>query len=408
MVNIIVLIVAVLMGLAGSVNAAGFRLADQDAKATGMANAFNSVADNASAVWYNPAAITDLEGNNVSLGTIVVMPTMEHKNEVGSTATDKIKETTHIPPHLYATFKKSDRLSFGIGVNAPFGLSTEWDAATTTGANTRFTATKSEVQAVNYNLNAAVKVSEKLAFAVGADYVMVDATLNRKHPTEALGEITLEGDGKGMGYNAAVMYKYSDKLKFGVTYRSKIKTELDGDMVATGVYTGEAKTQLTLPDMLQIGVSHQCTPKWLFAVEADYTNWSTYRNIIIKSPAGTTLSTDIKNWNSVWAFRLGTEYKHSDTLKFRAGSFYDMNPVPEKHFETRVPDTDRLAFAVGAGWTKGSLTVDVAYMYLMFLERSVSGSFGGDNTSSSATDQKMNGKYNSKAHLPGITVGYKF
>ncbi|MHB0995896.1 MAG: OmpP1/FadL family transporter [Elusimicrobiales bacterium] len=402
MVNIIVLIVAVLMGLAGSVNAAGFRLADQDAKATGMANAFTSVADNASAVWYNPAAITDLEGNNVSLGTILVMRTMEHKNEVGSTATDEIKEKTHIPPHFYTTFKKSDKLSFGLGVNAPFGLSTEWDATT---ANTKLTATKSEVQAVNYNLNAAVKASDKLSFAIGASYVAVDATLNRM-VTNTI-PANLEGDGHGMGYNAAVLYKHSDKLKFGVSYRSKVKTDLEGDLTTTSVTP--VKTVLTLPDMMQIGVSHQCTPKWLFAVEADYTNWTTYRNIIIKKQSdGSVVSTDIKNWKSVWAFRLGSEYKYSDTLKFRAGSFYDMNPVREKHFETRVPDTDRVAFSVGAGWNKGNLTVDVAYMYLMFIERDVTDSFGGDNTSSSATDQKMNGKYNSKAHLPGITVGYKF
>jgi long-chain fatty acid transport protein len=395
------------MGLAGSVNAAGFRLADQDAKATGMANAFTSVADNASAVWYNPAAITDLEGNNVSLGTILVMPTMEHKNEVGATTTDEIKKKTHIPPHFYTTLKKSDKLSFGIGVNAPFGLSTEWDAAAGTGANTRFTATKSEVKAINYNLNAAVKLSQKLSLAVGADYVTVDATLNRKHPLDT-SEITLEGDGHGMGYNMAIMYKHNDKLKIGASYRSRVKTHLEGDMAAAGVYTGPVETDLTLPDMLQIGVSHQCMPKWLFAVEADYTNWTTYRNIIIKTPAGGLISTDVKDWKSTWAFRLGTEYKHSDTLKFRAGTFYDMNPVREKHFETRVPDTDRVAFSVGAGWNKGNVTVDVAYMYLMFLERKINGSFGGDNTSSSATDQKMNGKYNSKAHLPGITVGYKF
>ncbi len=406
MVNIIVLIVAVLMGLAGSVNAAGFRLADQDAKATGMANAFTSVADNASAVWYNPAAITDLEGNNVSLGAIVVMPTMEHENTSGTT--DKIKETTHIPPHFYTTFKKSDRLSFGIGVNAPFGLSTEWDPTT---ANTRTVATESDVKAINYNLSAAVKASDKVSFAVGARYMTVEATLNKK--IELAGnnvEQTLEGDGNGMGYNAALMYKYNDKLKFGVNYNSKVKVALDGriNIPTTGALAAlaatnkPAETEITLPDMLQIGVSHQCTPKWLFAVEADYTNWTTYRKIVVdytRDSGTATQSIDNKNWKSVWAFRLGTEYKYSDTLKFRAGTFYDMNPVKEQYFETRVPDTDRVAFSVGAGWKKNDLTVDVTYMYLMFIEREI------DSATASAT---LYGKYNSVAHLPGITFGYKF
>ena len=397
MANILVLIVAVLMGLAGSVNAAGFRLAEQDAKATGMGNSFVAVADNASAVWYNPAAITDLEGTNVSLGTVMVMPSMEHKNEVGATTTDKIKSTTHIPPHFYATRKLNDKVSLGLGVNAPFGLSTEWEKT----SNTRFVATKSEITAVNANLNGAYQLNDKLSFAAGLSYVSVDATLNSM--VGATTEAKLKGDGTGVGYNTAVMYKANDKLKFGFNYRSQVNVKLEGDMTTTSVTP--VKTELTLPDMLQIGVSHQCTDKWLFSVEADYTNWTTYRNVIIKRKSdGVTLSNSLKHWQSVWAFRLGSEYKHSDSLKFRFGTFYDNNPVQEKYFETRVPDTDRVAFSLGAGWNKGNLTVDASYMYLMFVEREIDDSL--QDTAGIANS--LNGKYNSAAHLPAITVGYKF
>ncbi len=394
MVNIIVLLLVGLMGLASSVNAAGFRLAEQDAKATGMGNAFTAVADNASAVWYNPAAITSLEGTNVSLGTVMIMPTMEHKNEVGSTATDEIKKVTHTPPHFYATRKLSDQLSFGFGVNVPFGLSTEWEKT----ANTKYVATKSEVQAVNYMLNGAYKLGDKLSFAAGLSYVSVNATLNSMaSPTL---EAKLEGDGHGIGYNAAAMFKASDKLNFGVNFHSKVRADLEGSLTTTAATP--VKTALTLPDTLQIGVSHQCTDKWLFSVEADYTDWTTYRSIVIhRKSDNAVLSTAVKNWKSVWAYRLGTEYKYSDTWKFRAGTFYDNNPVQEKYFETRVPDTDRVALSVGAGYTKGSITVDVSYMYLIFKERKITDSIQ-DNAN------QLNGKYNSTAQLPAITVGYKF
>lgn len=409
--NIIVLILVALMGLASSVNAAGFRLADQDAKATGMGNAFTAVADNASAVWYNPAAITNLEGTNVSLGTVMVYPTMEHKNTNGTT--DEIEKTLHIPPHFYATRKINDQWSLGLGVNAPFGLSTEWDPAT---ANTRTVATKSEVKAINANLNGAYKLNEKFSFAAGVDYVTMDATLNKKlertaAPTYNI-EQTLEGDGTGLGYNAAVQYKHSDKWNFAANYHSKVKVAMDGKinipMPVTGVpaidtyktTNKDAETEITLPDLFQVGAAYKYSDKWLFSAEADYTNWTTYRRIVIdytRDDGSVTQSIDNKNWESTWAFRLGTEYKHSDTLKFRAGTFYDMNPVKEEYFETRVPDTDRVAFAIGAGWNKNNVTVDVSYMYLMFLEREV------DSATAS-----LDGKYNSAAHLPAITIGYKF
>lgn len=399
--NIIVLILVALMGLASSVNAAGFRLADQDAKATGMGNAFTAVADNASAVWYNPAAITNLEGTNVELGTVMVAPSMEHKNTNGTT--DEIENKLHIPPHFYATHKLNDQWSLGFGVNAPFGLSTDWDKTT---ALTRKVATESEIQAVNANLNGAYKLNDKFSFAAGLSYYTVDATLNKWHPA-AGNEITLEGDGTGMAYNAAAMYKHNDKWNFGASYRSQSKIKLEGDMAATGVFTGEVKTELTLPDMLQIGAAYKYSDKWTFAADADYTNWTTYRQIVIKKKSDSTkISTDIKNWKSVWAFRLGTEYKYSDTWKFRAGTFYDMNPVKEARFETRVPDSDRVAFAIGAGWNKDNITVDVSYMYLMFMERKIDDSLQDNGAGVGATS--LNGKYNSVAHLPAITVGYKF
>ena len=412
--NIIVLILVALMGLASSVNAAGFRLADQDAKATGMGNAYTAVADNASAVWYNPAAITNLEGTNVSLGTVMIAPSMEHKNTNGTT--DEIESTLHIPPHFYATHKLNDQWSLGFGVNAPFGLSTEWDPAT---ANTRTVATKSEVKAINANLNGAYKLNDKFSFAAGVDYVTLDATLNKMivAPANALyagspainEEQTLEGDGTGMGYNAAVMYKHNDKLQFGANYHSQVKINVDGKinlMPTSGVVSAaratnqDAETELTLPDLFQVGAAYKYSDKWLFSAEADCTNWTTYRRIIIdytKDNGAAAQSIDNKNWESTWAFRLGTEYKYSETLKFRGGTFYDMNPVKEEYFETRVPDSDRVAFAIGAGWNKNNVTVDVSYMYLMFLEREV------DSATAS-----LDGKYNSVAHLPAITVGYKF
>ena len=412
MINLSVLIIAAIMALSSNLNAAGFRLAEQDAKATGMGNSFVAVADNASAVWYNPAAITGLEGTNLSLGTVMVAPSMEHKNVDGTK--DKIKNVLHIPPHFYATHKLNDNVSLGLGVNVPFGLSTEWDKNT---AETRALATKSEVKAVNANLNGAYKMNDKFSFAAGVDYVTLNATLNKKIEISALGvniEQTLKGDGHGVGYNAGALYKHSDNLSFGANYHSKVKVSIDGKMNIptpttispivndTKTTDQDASTDITLPDMLEIGAAYKSSDKWLFSAEADYTNWTTYRSIVVdytQDNGAAAQKIDTKNWKSVWAFRLGSEYKYSDAWKLRAGAFYDMNPVKEKYLESRVPDTDRVAFSVGAGYTKGNITVDASYMYLMFIERKV------DSAAASST---LYGKYNSVAHLPALTVSYKF
>jgi long-chain fatty acid transport protein len=396
------------MGLASSVNAAGFRLSEQDAEANGMGNSFVAVADNASAVWYNPAAMTDLEKTNLSLGTVMVYPTMKHDYTGGS---DSIAKVMHVPPYFYATHKLNDKMALGFGFNAPFGLSTDWKSNSATAG----VATYSDIEDFNYNLNGAYKVSDKLSVAVGADYMYLTAKLNNS-------TLDLNGTGHGWGYNAAAMYKLNDKWNFGANYRSPVKIDVDGTAATTALFhnstglpaeSNSAKTKITLPDTLQIGGAYKVDSKWLVSATADYTDWSTYHALTVKSNSmipltmfmhslyGTPVSDTIiepKDWQSVWGFHAGTEYKYSDAWKFRAGAFYDYNPVKNKNFDTIIPDSDRVAFSVGAGWTKGNIVVDASYTYLMFVNRTVS----------NASQAPVDGTYKCNAQLPALSVGYKF
>jgi long-chain fatty acid transport protein len=400
--------------MAVSANAAGFRQANQGAAANGMGTAFTAVANDASAVWYNPAAMTELDGMNISMGGVFIDPRTEHKSTTG--AIDRPENMVHTLPHFYATRKLNNKFSIGIGVLAPYGLSTEWDK---TNSLTRKVATDSSLKAVYSNLNGAYKVNEKLSVSAGVSYVALDATMNKK--IEAAGdniEQTLEGDGNGVAYNLATMYKWN-KWNFAASYRSKVKIDVDGKInlptvaLAALVPTAtnkDASTKITIPDTFQIGAAYKYSDKWLVSAEADYTNWSTYRALVIDytSDNGTVSQTkDIKNWNPSWAFRVGTEYKVNETWKLRAGSYFDMTPVADKYFETRNPCSNRFGVSVGAGWTKGNLTVEASYLYLKFLERRVQGSIQ-DDSALTGVGTTLNGKYNTVARLPAVSVNYKF
>lgn len=398
---------AVLSLAVSSAHSAGFRLTEQDAAANGMGNAFVAVANNASAVWYNPAAMTDLEGTNMSLGTVMVYPGMKHDYTGGS---DEIAKKLHIPPSVYLTRKMGDSFALGFSFNAPFGLSTEWE----TTSRTKYIATLSDIKALNYGANAAAKLGERLSLAFGLNYIALDATLNKMaHPSYPTWELEMEGDGHGMGWNTALFYRLGEKSHFGASYRSPVKIDVDGTakVDAYNHLSNPATTKITLPDNLQFGFAFQTGEKWLISLSADYTDWATYHRLVIRSNTILTLTGsdtyyDTKNWRSVWGFHAGAENKVSDSLKLRYGFFYDANPVKEKYYETRVPDSDRVAGSIGAGWAVSkNLTLDVSYTYLMFLEREVKDSTKDNATANPAA---LNGKYKSAAHLPGIGLSYKF
>ncbi len=376
-------------------SAAGFALPEQGAAAMGMASAFVGQADDASAVWYNPAGITQLDGTRISGGIIGIYPILTHENTSGTT--DVSERMIHLPIHLYATHKMSDKLSFGLGVNNPFGLATDWSATSSTAS----VATYSKVVTTEINPNVAYKLSNNLSVAVGVAYMKLRATMESLIPVN----LRISGDGDGWGGNAAVHYKAAEKLNFGLSYRSRVKVDVDGtaDIVALS-QSNPAYTEITLPDLLQFGSSYKPTDKLTLNAELDYTFWSTYDRLVIDSVTLGGTATQEKQWKDTWTLRIGGQYKLSDQLKLRAGYLYDKNPVPEHRFETRIPDSDRQGLTVGAGYTVGNITIDAAYMYLHFNDRTV------DDTYASGTSAvpALNGDYKSQAHLAGVTVGYKF
>jgi long-chain fatty acid transport protein len=325
---------------------------------------------------------------------------MSHENTNGTT--DVAERKGHYPVFLYATHKLNDTISLGFGINTPFGLSTSWSNSNSA---TRQVATLSDIKTLEFNPNIAFKVNDKLSLAVGIVYAQVDATLDSMYPLAPTLTVRTKGDGDGWGANAAAFYKATDNLNLGLSYRSEILLKVDGK-ASVGPTSNSATTEVTLPDILQLGASYKVSDKLTLNTDLWYTWWSTYDRLIIKSAtfSGGSVTSE-KQWKDVWTLRLGGQYKLTDQWKLRAGYLYDKNPVPEDHFETRIPDSDRQGVSVGAGYTVGNLTIDAAYLYLHMNTRHIN-----DSTSDNATTNpnSLNGTYKSDVHLASLMVGYKF
>lgn len=417
--KILLVFVTAMLGMAvcsSASFAAGFRLPDQDSAALGMAGAFAGQADNPSAAWYNPAGMIQLDGTRVSGGVIGIYPVLTHENTNGTT--DVSSRDIHLPVHLYATHRLDDRFAFGVSINNPFGLSTDWNPETSA---TRYVATFSKIVTTEVNPNFAYKLNDDLSVAFGIAYVQLRATLektiNLGGPSPAFDRnFRLSGEGDGWGFNAAAMYKIAQNLHAGLSYRSRIKIDVDGDAGLTGgpaATSATGSTSITLPDLIQLGVSYKASDKLTLNADLDYTMWSTYDRIVITSDiftplTGSNTTTDEKQWDDVWCLRLGGQYQLSDQWKLRAGYVYDKSPVGESHFDTRTPDSDRQGVSIGTGYEIGNMTVDLAYMYLRFNNRTISNSQADNDANPLTPDDSLNGTYKSQAQIAGITVGYKF
>jgi long-chain fatty acid transport protein len=396
----------------GKAPAAGFRLPEQDSKAMGMASAFVGQADNASAAWYNPAGMTDLDGTQISGGIIGIYPVLTHETTGGTTEVSK--RDIHIPVHFFATQKLNDSVAWGLSITNPFGLATNWDDT----SSTSYVATYSKVVTTEINPNVAYKLNDNVSVAFGIDFIHLRATLEKKTFVVLPGPVILgdhnfrlSGDGDGWGANAAVKYKISDNINTGLSYRSRIKVDVDGTAGLSGgpaATSASGSTSITLPDLIQLGVSYKHSDRLILNADMEYTLWSTYDRVVVTSDNPLFNATEEKQWNDVWCLRIGGEYNLSDQWKVRAGYLYDKNPVDEANFETRTPDSDRQGLSIGTGYTNGNITVDFAYLYLHFNNRTINNSLADDDLNPFTPADTLNGTYKSQAHLAGVTVGYKF
>ncbi|MCP4691207.1 MAG: hypothetical protein GY859_24385, partial [Desulfobacterales bacterium] len=109
----------------------GFAITDQGAKAVAMGGAFAAQADDPSAVYFNPAGITQLEGTQMSAGLAIIKPYASFEsNGTSYYYTERntdAKELTFFIPSAYATHQLKDGWSIGVGTFSNYGLTTEWN-----------------------------------------------------------------------------------------------------------------------------------------------------------------------------------------------------------------------------------------------------------------------------------------
>jgi len=427
----IVSVLLVLLFTASTSFAAGFRIPEAGAKAMGMGFAFTAQADDPSAIYYNPAGLTQLKGNNLMLGaTYLRLDGGEFTGTTpltgGATASESQKSLDFIIPNAYFTRTTSDGyIAYGIGVFSPFGLGQEYENKNTSIFRNQITLI--DLQTVVVNPTIAFKINEYLSVGAGIDYMWGKAKLE-KTPVASVGNLynsTLESDwgvdGDAWGYNFGVLLKPTQNFRIGANYRSSFTLKIkDADVTisntnpaygvvpALGATPASTKGGATvaMPATFALGAAYTIG-KLTVEADADWTFWSSFSSlpITIQNPVPTLPSTaNPKQWEDVVAFRLGVEYRVTDPLSLRAGFVYDPTPVPGSTLGPELPDSDKLDYMLGVGYKIGAWTIDAAGMYIDKKDRTVSNiRFEGANPVG------QNGTWSGgSAWLASLDIGYRF
>ncbi|MFZ5947944.1 MAG: OmpP1/FadL family transporter [Stygiobacter sp.] len=400
--------------------AGGFQINEQGARAMSLAGAFAGLANDPSAIYFNPAGIVQLKGTKFYFGTTTISPIASFTLGENEKARDyEMKGQLFTPINFYATQQLSNKLFVGLGVNNQYGLGTKWDANWVG----RFLAVNTEIRTFFFTPVVAYKLLDNLSFSVGGSFVMADVTIERKapnpNPTQQEPMIAMEGNTTGYGFTAGLLFNASEKLQLGLSYRSEVKLDFSGTATSTpATFThpllkinlpfpnGDITAPLTTPQNITFGLAYMPQKDLTLTADFQYVGWKSYDKLEVTfktydldlNPANgqQNVSTAIRDYQNTFILRGGLEYTMTDNLQLRAGLLYDKNPVKTEYVDPTLPDADRLGFNIGFG---GKLTdklgIDFAYMLLTFQDRKVTGSV-----------LKFNGTYSNTAHLFGFNLSY--
>jgi long-chain fatty acid transport protein len=415
-----------LSGYAGTASAAGFAIIEHSAQ--GMGNAFaggGAIAEDASAVWFNPASITRLPSQMQAAGHVILVSfdftdggsTFPGGTLSGAPTNDGGEDA--LVPNFYYIRALNERLSFGLAVNAPFGLATEYDNNWTG----RYHAIESEIINLNVNPALAWKANEVFSVGAGVSLNYIDAKLNNfvdfgtllGAPGAADGFVENEADDISFGYNFGLFYEPSDRTRFSMTYRSQINHKLEGDADFRNVpaplsaffFDDDIKVGASLPDSFSISAFHMLTPKIGIMGDATWTGWSDIPElrIVFDNPAnalGSGTSVEDLQWEDVWRLSLGLSYYQSDRLTLRTGVAYDQAPVPNPVLRTpRLPDNDRIWVSVGASYRiNNKMSADFGYTHLFIDDTNIA--------RTNSTGATLIGEYESEADIISLGFNYIF
>ena len=380
------LIAATIALATGQVHAAAFQLNEHSASGLGRAYAGEAaIADNASVLARNPAAMTTFDKMAVSVSGTYIKPDVDVDGAVyaGANKMAPASESGIAPaafvPASYFIQPLNDQWAWGIGIFSNYGLSTEYSKTFPAGAG----AGDTELMTFNINPNIAYRVNEHFSVGAGINAVYGAAELNRYagllgplNPPSQGGSLPtdtrlahLKGDTWGFGWNVGTLYEVNENHRFALTYRSQVDMSFDGDFQGASSLnrTVDGNLKLDLPAQAEFAGYHRLSPQFAVHYSVNWTDWSAFQELKATSSqcaGGVCLQKDEKFKDST-RYSIGGTWYINPAWEARMGFAYDNTPIEADYRSLSIPDSDRIWYSAGATYhINTDMSVDFGMAYL--------------------------------------------
>lgn len=430
--------VFLLMSAVGAVSftsnamAAAFMLWEQDAASIGNYHAGTAaIADDASTAWYNPAGMVRIKNQQIIFGGDPVLTNLKFTGTVAAntiidpdtgmplapTPASGQAGTFNFVPFVHYVAPITDRFAVGMSIDVPFGLKTDYGNS----SFIRYAATLSSLQVIDFTPSIAVKITDHFSLGAGFDVQRLSAELDQV-ATMGVPGMMLDTNSRntasdyGYGYRVGALYQFTPVTRVGVNYHSKVTHHAKGHSYFDGPLatnfsqaSNDAFTNVTLPATTSLSLFHGICPSWDVMGSVSYTQWSVLRDIVLQNIAGVQGGLNVNNivvdigqhYHNAWNYALGASYHPNDKWIIRTGLGFDESPSNDDYRNLQLPDSDRIAVALGAHYQAlKTLGFDVGWTHLFMMNTHI------NNLSQTMGDETVttNGSVSGSADVYGLSI----
>ena len=386
--------------LANAAYSDGYRNPPPTAEGIGKSGANMVFVDDASAISYNPANLA-LQTNS-SLVVAATFARTENKYTLpalfGGSSFESDGDWTVLPNIYYSQPVGDGGIVVGLGITSPYGQGITWDK-TEFGALVAVDPVPydASIMLVNFNPTIAFKLGEAFSLGIGADIMYSELELNALFPAGAPNPPNTlsvdgkgEGDGWGIGGNAGLTWDATERQRVALTYRSQVDIDYEGDFSLGGSFEAPIK----YPGSFGLGYGIALTEDIRIETLLEWVEWSVNDSQTLT--VGGTPQVQQNNWDDTFTFGLGGDWQLNENWVVRAGYAFIESPIPDETITPLLPDADRHALSLGAGYSIGGHTIDLAYTFSIYDDRT------------SPITGAAPGTYEIDSDLLGLTYSYSF
>jgi len=365
----------------------------------------------AATIFYNPGGLSRLENVQAYGGVCLVSPTVRYVPDNSGTTYYDSKKHTSTPFALYVggTLKKGSKWGVGLGIYTPFGSSLNWGNDWTGKYITQSISLESIFiqPTVSYKINKLISVGAGFVYGIGS--MEIHKTLPLENENGTMGEAKLKGNAAGIGFNAGVQIQATDKLNFGVSYRSGVQMKVKKGnanftvpaSLATNFPNTNFSTQLPLPSVFTVGASYKATKNLTIQADMVLAGWKTYDSLKFDFAENTSALQDTHDprlYKNTIAYRIGAHYDVSENFAAMIGGAYDPTPSDANYLSPDAVDANRISLSCGISYQPVSkLNIIAALNYTTT-----------DAHHASYAPDNFNGTYQIKSLTPAIGISYSF